>query len=235
VFALRRAGFRDAVRATHTHIAPSRWVRDLLIQEGVAEDRVHVVAPAVPRPRRRAVRPDAGRARFVYAGDLRHAKGPDLVVAAMQSIDPDQGRLEVHGGSPAPPASAETEFERSLEETAKGLPVTFHGRFESEALAMILDRATALIVPSRVRETFGRTANLAWQLGVPVIAADHGALAERVIEGRNGALFAPGDAHSLAQALQRIVRGTSGRKTWPRAADVESCVDALLPHYGGRR
>jgi glycosyltransferase involved in cell wall biosynthesis len=89
-----------------------------------------------------------------------------------------------------------------------------------------------------VRETFGRTANLAWQLGVPVVAADHGALRERVREGRSGTLFVPGDARSLARALQRMLRDgilmQAEVDDWPPAADIQSCVEALLPLYAWR-
>ena len=236
VFALRHATFKDAVRVTHAHIAPSTWVRDFLVQEGADPGRVHVVAPAVPRPEQLAVLPGrVGPARFVYAGDLREAKGAALAVDAMRFIDPTQGRLEIHGGSPAPPAPPESAFEAGLQAAAQGLPVSFHGRFEPEALAKTLDGAAALIVPSRVRETFGRTANLAWQLGVPVVAADHGALAELVHEGRSGTLFVPGDSRSLAAALQRILMDgilmQADFDRWPTTPDLTSCVDALLPHY----
>jgi len=236
VFAVRHATFKDACRLTHAHIAPSSWVRDFLVSEGVSEDRVHVVPTAVPSPGRIARLPGrTGPARFVYAGDLREAKGADLAVAAMRYLDPDRARLEVHGGSPAPPASPETGFEDGLAAAAEGLPVSFHGRYEPPDLASILDGAAALIVPSRVRETFGRTADLAWQLGVPVVAADHGALAERVEDGLNGTLFLPGDAPSLAAAMERVVRDgilmQADLDRWPRALDIVGAVEALLPHY----
>jgi len=236
VFALRHATFKDACRLTHAHIAPSSWVRDFLVAEGVDEGRVHVVPPAVPSPDRIAALPGrSGPARFVYAGDLREAKGADLAVEAMRFQDPGRVRLEVHGGSPAPPAAPEAAFEAELAAAAKGLAVSFHGRFEPDALPSILDGAAGLIVPSRVRETFGRTANLAWQMGIPVIAADHGALAELMDEGRNGTLFAPGDALSLAAAVQRVARDgilmQAELDRWPPIATAASAVEALLPHY----
>lgn len=235
VFALRHASFKDACRLTHAHIAPSSWVRDFLVAEGVPEDRVHVVGAAVPSPDRIANLPGrAGPARIVYAGDLREAKGADLAVEAMRYIDPAQARLEIHGGSPAPPGKPEEAFETALRTAAEGLAVTFHGRFEPTDLPDILDGATALLVPSRVRETFGRTANLAWQLGVPVVAADHGALGELATDGQDGTLFVPGEAASLTTAIQRVIRdGILMQAEYDQwgAPDLRACVDALLPHY----
>ena len=53
--------------------------------------------------------------------------------------------------------------------------------------------------------TGASTANLALMAGVPVIAAGHGAVPELVAEGLNGALFEPGNARSLAEAMRRLL------------------------------
>lgn len=239
VFALRHIGFLSAMRTAHVLVAPSRFLADIFIAHGAPRSRMHVLPPAVPRAARMAdMASDPRRIRLVYAGDLREAKGPDLCVEAMRLLDRPEVVLEIHGGSAPPPARPEAAFEQRLRARAEGTRTTFFGRYRDLDMMQFLDGATALIVPSRVRETFSRTANRALQLGVPVIAADHGALPEFVEDGVNGLLFPPGDAGALATAMARMaddgVAMQSNAPTWTEAPDLANHVEALLPLYAWR-
>jgi len=50
-------------------------------------------------------------------------------------------------------------------------------------------------------------------MGVPVIAANHGGLAETVVDGETGVLVTPGDGASLAVAIERLAEaGPEARK-----------------------
>ena len=61
-------------------------------------------------------------------------------------------------------------------------------------------------------EAFGRGAVEAQAMGVPVIASNLGGFTETVVEGTTGLLTPPGDAHSLAAALERLIdAGPQGR------------------------
>jgi glycosyltransferase involved in cell wall biosynthesis len=69
------------------------------------------------------------------------------------------------------------------------------------------------IAPSLDPEAFGRTAVEPQAMGVPVIAADHGATRETVVPGETGWLVRPGDAAAWAEALQAaIALRPEGRK-----------------------
>lgn len=68
------------------------------------------------------------------------------------------------------------------------------------------------IAPSLDPEAFGRTAVEPQAMGVPVLAADHGATRETVVPGETGWLVRPGDAAAWAEALQAaIALGPEGR------------------------
>ncbi len=234
LFSLRTSAMRRALRACDAIVAPSAWVGEVLFEHDVPAERVHVLPPAVRRPQRLATRPVRGRPRLVFAGDLRPDKGADLAVAAAAALETEV-ELDVHGGSPAPPASPDKVYEAQLKSAAGASPIRFHGRYEADRLVPLLDGAFAVIVPSRVRETFGRTANAALLAGVPVVAADHGGLAEQVTEGVNGALFPPGDARGLEDAVRRLLDAAAGgggglaegRESWPASPDLASHVDHL--------
>lgn|GEM_PF-1874199 len=236
VYALRHTGFVGAMATAHAIVAPSRFLADIIIRHGAPEDRVHVLPPAVPRtPRVAELAADPDAVRFVFAGDLRRSKGADLAIAALAELDEESAHLAIHGGAPAPPAPPESAFEAELAALAEGASVSFHGRYDDADLVGLLDGAAALILPSRVRETFGRTVNRALQSGVPVIAAAHGAALEHVVEGVNGALFTPGDPSSLADAMGRIIDQGIGMQAksegWPRVPDLAEHVRGLLPLY----
>ena len=236
LYALRHVGFQAAMATAHQIVAPSQYLADIIRAQGAPAHRVHVLPPAVPRsPQMAELGSDPDVFRFVYAGDLRRAKGADLAISALQQLGKTGARLSIHGGSPAPPAPPEDDFEAELQSMASPGSVDFTGRYHDEDLLRLLHGAAALIVPSRVRETFGRTANRALQAGVPVIAADHGALPEFVKEGVNGALFEPGSASSLAKAMERIVSQGIGMQAdaeaWPNTPDLAEHLDGLLPLY----
>ncbi len=237
ILGLRYAGYLGALHRCEKLLVPSRYVGDVLLAEGLPEERIEVLAPSVPRPSRLAeLSVDSGGCRFVFAGDLREAKGADLAVEAMALLRDSPISLEVHGGAPAPPAPREMEFEEHLSASAAGSAVSFHGRYEPEELLSILDGAAALIVPSRVRESFGRTANLALLAGIPVIAARHGALPEFVREGVNGALFDAGDVSSLAASMRAVLESgldmQADMDSWPAAPSLDQHVSRLVELYG---
>jgi len=65
--------------------------------------------------------------------------------------------------------------------------------------------ADVAVFPSLEPEAFGRSAVEAQAMGVPVIAAGHGGLAETIVDGVTGFLVPPGDPVALAAALERIL------------------------------
>jgi glycosyltransferase involved in cell wall biosynthesis len=149
--------------------------------------------------------------------------------------------LVVHGGAPAHPAPRERDLEEELRAGSKGRAIRYQGRYAPEALPSLLDGALALVVPSLVRESFGRTANEALLCGVPVIVPDEGGLAEQVEPGVNGLLFEAGNARSLAQAMKRMVREgeamssrdwKTGDASWPEAPHLDGEIQRLVDLYG---
>jgi glycosyltransferase involved in cell wall biosynthesis len=62
--------------------------------------------------------------------------------------------------------------------------------------------ANLVVVPSTSPEPFGLVAIEAMSAGRAVIAANHGGLAEIVVDGTTGTLVSPGDARDLASAIE---------------------------------
>ena len=225
---------RAALEACDRLIAPSAFVLDQLVEDGHPVDQIVQISPAGPAPERRAEPPISGAPpRLVYAGDLREAKGVDVLLAALPML---RGPISVDilGGPGTPPAPAEPAFKRRISELAKGQAVRFLGRYARQGMVDHLDRADAVVLPSRVRESFGRVANEALQCGVPVVVPAGGGMAEQVRPGWNGLLFERGDVADLARALQRLVEDETAlrpRESWSPASSAESELGKLHELY----
>jgi glycosyltransferase involved in cell wall biosynthesis len=75
-----------------------------------------------------------------------------------------------------------------------------------------LKAADVALAPSLAPEAFGRAAAEAQAMGVPVIAANHGGLAETIVAGETGLLVEPGDLDALAAAVRTVIdMGAEGR------------------------
>jgi glycosyltransferase involved in cell wall biosynthesis len=96
------------------------------------------------------------------------------------------------------------------------------------------------VAPSLSPEAFGRTAVEPQAMGRPVLAADHGAARETVVEGETGWRVAPGDAAAWAAALttatglpkaRRLQMGAAGQARARRLYSLDAMTNATLEVY----
>jgi glycosyltransferase involved in cell wall biosynthesis len=99
----------------------------------------------------------------------------------------------------------------------------------------------AAAAPSLEPEAFGRTAVEPQIMGRPVLASDHGAFRETVIEGETGLLLAPADITAWQAGLAKLLSlspkdrakmGAAGRERAVRLFGVEAMTAATLAVYG---
>jgi D-inositol-3-phosphate glycosyltransferase len=97
--------------------------------------------------------------------------------------------------------------------------------------------AEVFVMPTRELEMQGMAALEAQACGTPVVASDHGGLPETVPDGC-GALFPPGDAPALADALASLLVDevkrsacSAGALEHARSLSWRRIVDRLLPIY----
>jgi glycosyltransferase involved in cell wall biosynthesis len=137
--------------------------------------------------------------RFAYWGSVARHKGIGVLVEAFRRLATTRpgNALELHvlGGFET------AELERELRAAASGLTATFHGPFKSEQLPALAPHAA--VFPSTCLETFGLVLDECFELGLPCIVSDHGALAARA--GSAALRARPGDAADLAAAMARLV------------------------------
>ena len=240
------ACYRDSRAATlpialgiTTHRALGTWTRGVsryfvltsfaksrFVANGLPTQRIVVKPNSVRRPER--PRSGAGT-HALFLGRLSPEKGVRLFLAACSRTS-------------IPVVIAGDGVDRTVLEAKAGLlgdKVSFVGHRSREECSELLRGARMLVVPSLLYEGFPAVVAEAYAHGVPVVAPAHGGFPEIVIDGETGALFRPGNATSLADAIERLsdptlssTMGLAARSRYEDLYSPERNLATLLRVYG---
>jgi glycosyltransferase involved in cell wall biosynthesis len=171
--------------------------------------------------------------RIAYLGQIAPHKGAHLLVEAFTRLEARGRRLTLglHGSTEQFPA-----YVLHLRKLIGGdQRVTFHGPFAGPSLDRILENVDIVVVPSLCFETGPLVVLEAFAARVPVVAVRLPNTQDRVRDGVDGLLFAPGDSRDLGRCLQRLIdepgllnRLASGISP---VNTVDEEVDDLIVHY----
>lgn len=204
----------DAVTAAISHariIAVSQYVAESARRRlGVSGSRVEVIPNAVdtetfcPDPSRRAEARQAlglgpGSRVLICVGRMTNEKGQDVLIRAMPAVRTRVSgtHLLLVGEGPSRVRYESLAQELGVEENVSFLGVRWD-------VPNLLRAADVLVMPS-LNEGFGLVMVEALASGTPVVASRMGPTPEIVRETETGLLFAPGDPHALADALERLL------------------------------
>jgi glycosyltransferase involved in cell wall biosynthesis len=198
--------FRRLLAKPRFIIYPSAFVADFFGRHGAVPDRGRIVLNGVAevlaaRPSPPFLQSDSGSLTIAYCGAVVRHKGLHLLLEALRVAKIGPVKVRVFG------AIADRRYAADVRKLADEMPqvdIRFYGEYGLSALPSLLGGADLAAVPSIVPETGAITASEAICCGVPVVAPAAGAFLEVVAEGRNGLLFAPGRAGSLAAIIQRL-------------------------------
>jgi glycosyltransferase involved in cell wall biosynthesis len=187
--ALRRA---DAVRTVSPYT--TELVREIGLDPADVFPAFMDLEPFLGRPEPLPERPQA-----LFVGVLELYKNVDGLAEAWRLAAPqvEGARLRIVG------SGTQTDVVQRL---LGDLPeqTSWTNRLESREVAVALDGATALVLPSR-SEGMGRVVVEALCRGRPVVATRVGGIPDLVRDGVNGILVEPGDTTALADALVRVL------------------------------
>jgi glycosyltransferase involved in cell wall biosynthesis len=182
---------------------------------GPLAERTHVLPPvledwAAAEPSAPPPAPDAPLVLAAWGLLARH-KGSDLLLAALaRTRTPARFELHLMGAAESPA------FQAELAAAATGLAVRFHGPYSTGAAGTLAStpasRAHAFVSATRAPESFGLVLDEARRLALPAVLPRFPAFEERAAQGGGVLFFEPGDAASLAGALERL-RGELARLT----------------------
>lgn len=218
-------------------VAPSRAMAGFLRRElRVPAARLRVIHNGVAIPPRG--RPVHGVRAFATLSSFEPCKATPVLVQAFLRVSARRPglRLAMIGDGPD---------RARCEEIARGAPggtIEFTG-YRTGAAAQ-LEHADAFVLPS-VNENLPLALLQAMAAGLPCIAADVGGIPEALSDG-SGMLVTPGDAASLAAAMERMIAepglaarlGAAARHRAAGRFSVSRCADAhlgLWSELAGRR
>jgi len=186
------------------------------------------------------LKPQDARVKFLLAGRLTRWKGHRLAIDAAIQLKARgvENFVLILAGDSQGRVGYLAELEAAIRTHGLMDQIRIVGHCADMAAAYTL--CDVAIAPSLDPEAFGRTAVEPQAMGVPVIAADHGATRETVVPGETGWLARPGDVAGWTEAMERaIVVGPEARRRMGQAASarsrrlysVEAMCDATLKIY----
>jgi len=209
-------------------LVPSRALRDVVVANGLAADRVDVDENDVPptpvaapqEPVRRG-----GPVRFLYVGGDHPLKGRDIVLDAARALRWTRGwHLTLHGVT---------------KRRGWWRHVAFAPAYDPQDTAAVMAGADVLVIPSVARESYSLAAREALRAGLAVVTSDCLGPQEVIQHGRNGLVVPTGDAGALTDAMRSLVDDrsllgrlqASAREQPPSLRDPDEHVAALVERY----
>ena len=208
-FAARHETIAGTLATVALVVVNSRFLAGQMVRLGVPAERVLVVRQGIDTREFAAPPPQMasqGGLKVLYLGQISWHKGADLAIEAVARLHATglQARLRLHGPVTAPAPYLAQLQARIVRANQGDEIVTLGDSLDRAGLIAALRAADVLVAPSRWYENSPNVILEAFAAGTPVIAANHGGMAEMVRDGEDGLLFAPGDAASLAAALRHL-------------------------------
>lgn len=216
-FNLKDSTFRIAL--------PHEAMRPYFIRSGCLDHTVFTIPnPVVPFTNVRI--PAESNAAFLFIGRLVPEKGVDTFLAAAQLA---QVKAKVIGAGPL------------LEPLKAQYPdVEFTGWQDRHTIGAHLRNARAVIMPSKLRETFGLVAIESIASGIPVVVSTSSAVASDLLRMNAGLTVSPDNVEQLSQVIARLnnsddlvhAMSENGHAHWRQVANTtDTWADALLSLY----
>lgn len=201
--------FRQQYGKIDRLIAPSAFLRDVLVEGGFCHDHIEVIAnpvqvSATPRPS------GDGVATFIYFGRLAAEKGLETLLDAAALLK-SSARILIFGSGPLE-AGLRSRVAREK------LPVDVRGLASDEQIAAVLGEMRAALLPARWFENCPMSILEAAARGVPTIGSRIGGIPDLVDDGRTGILVEPEDPAGLAGAIDTLAWSERTARHLGRAA-----------------
>jgi glycosyltransferase involved in cell wall biosynthesis len=179
-------------------IAPSRFLRNVYIQNGIPEDKIvymdygfdkQIINGVMKQPN--------GKVRFGFLGRIIPVKGIAHLIEAFNKVDHSKSELNIYGTMP----SSSIYLKNRCENTG----IHFRGGYHYKDISKILSNIDVLVVPSIWYENSPLVIHEAFLAKIPVITSNLGGMAELVSHELNGLLFEPGDINDLKSKMELFI------------------------------
>ena len=240
-FFMRKQYLQSIFSYVDKFISPSHFLIDRYKAWGIPEEKMVMIENGQPVSHGSEPRPlskDEKRGRFAFFGQINPFKGVDVLLeafAALPEETQEQVHLDIHGANLH---LQEEDFQNkisSLLEELEGV-VTLHGSYEPHEMPRLLKECDWMIIPSIWWENSPMVIQEAYNHGRPVISADIGGMAEKIIDGETGYHFRRGSHQSLASVIEKSVISDVWEKMHLgiiKPLRIEECVEMHLDEVNG--
>ena len=210
-------------------VVPSKHRIGVLVEGVMPANRMHFIPNFVADEQFRPYQELPGRRipMALFVGRLEEAKGIDVLLAAARRIATAM-EIVVVGAGP---------LQGQVEKAHGDGIVRYLGPCGWSEIAELMDRASALVVPSLSEENCPMVVLEAGARGCPVVASDRGGLTELVDHDSDLLLFPAGDPNALAEFVLGLARNEVdrlGRARYLRTAQQNTAgayLDLLMHVY----
>ena len=215
----RNKGAQAILEHADRVIAPTTFVRQRCNAMRIDNENIVVVRhginlPAaeveVARRHHEARRPD-GRLHIGYVGSIGRQKGVHVLIEAVNDLPSDHVQLTIYGDLATFP-----EYVSQLKQMIHHPSIILAGSVVREKLWLALAEFDVFVFPTLWFEVSPMTIDEAFAVGVPVLASRIGAMNEKIADGINGRLFAPGDVNALRDILSELIMVPGTLVEWRR-------------------
>ena len=187
---LTREALFDFRRQPATVLAVHEGMAPLLCRRGIPADAVRVLRNPVTAWRSQRIEAERNRA-LLYVGRLELDKGIDTLALAARRLG---ATLRIVGDGP---------LAATLPDLCPGVEML--GRQPPHAIGEIAGSARLIVLPTRVRETFGLVALEAAISGLPVVSSTSALVTDELVAFGIGRSCAPDDPDALAGRLADLL------------------------------
>jgi glycosyltransferase involved in cell wall biosynthesis len=149
-------------------------------------------------------------AKLLYVGRISREKNLPLLVTVFRELCRSARNVELVVVGQGP-------YLHGMKEDLKGLPCTFTGSLDGEALAAVYASSDLFVFPSTT-DTFGNAVLEAQASGLPVIVTDQGGPQEIIRSGETGVVTRGSDPANFLQAVRTLLQDERLRRQMGKAA-----------------
>ena len=177
-------------------VSPSKFLRDYYQRSNFFTKSKKIV---LPNPIKRVLKIEkisSFNLELLFLGQINRAKGALELIKSFRRIKSPHLRLHIVGVG---------QDLRKAKQLAKGdKRIIFYGWLYHQDLSPLLKKIDVVVVPSLCYENSPTVIYESLSIGLPVMAADIGGVAELIEEGRNGWIFPAGDFDSLNKKIMSL-------------------------------
>ena len=214
-------------------VVASRYMKDLMILNGISEDKIEVLPYFVPIPEiinRTNDRSKNQRSKILFAGRLEYEKGLPYLLRAVADLQLSNQLIVAGDGS------LKQNYMKLAQDLGLSGNIKFHDWLSASALEELYYDCTISVMPSIMPEPFGKVGVESMANGRPVVAFDVGGIPDWLKDGFNGYLVPTRNIPLLSQKINILLSdhdllnkfGTNGRKHVEEKYSTDVHIQGLL-------